>query len=66
MPPRNPRKCRTLSARAETLPKNPVCLADEPVSGELVSGSEFPASRENAGNFSEFEPDQAKGVWLMR
>jgi acid phosphatase len=25
----------------------------------------FPASREFAGNFSKFEPDQAKGVWLM-
>jgi hypothetical protein len=41
-------------------------MADEPVSGELVSGSKIPASREFAGNFSEFEPDQAKGVWLMR
>jgi hypothetical protein len=28
--------------------------------------SKFPAIREFAGNFSEFEPDQAKGVWLMR
>jgi site-specific DNA recombinase len=28
--------------------------------------SKFPASREFAGNFSEFEPNQAKGVWLMR
>jgi hypothetical protein len=29
MPPPNPRKCRTLSARAETLPKKPVCLANK-------------------------------------
>jgi hypothetical protein len=47
-------------------PEKPVCMADETVSGEPVSGSKFPASREFAGNFSEFEPDQAKGVWLMR
>src|SRR6202047_506644 len=40
-------------------------LADEPVSREPVCGSKFPASRENAGNFCEFEPDQAKGGWLM-
>jgi len=39
-------------------------MADETVSGEPVSGSKFPASRENAGNFCEFEPDQANGVWL--
>ena len=34
--------------------------------GEPVSDSKFPVSREFAGNFSEFEPDRAKGVWLMR
>jgi len=41
-------------------------VADEPVSGEPVCEHKFPASREFAGNFSEFEPDQAKGVWLGR
>ena len=39
-------------------------LADETVSREPVSGFQIPASRENAGNFCEFVPDQANGVWL--
>jgi transposase len=46
--------------------RRPNSVADEAVSGEPVSVSKFPASREFAGNFSEVEPDQAKGVWLMR
>jgi hypothetical protein len=41
-------------------------LADEPVNGEPVSGSKFPAIREFAANFSEFEPNQAKSVGLRR
>jgi hypothetical protein len=53
-------------ANREIKPQRQDWLADEPVSGEPVCERKFPASREFAGNFSEFEPDQAKGVWLMR
>jgi hypothetical protein len=48
----------------EIKPRRPDCLADETVSGEPVSVAN--SLLENAGNFCEFEPDQAKGVWLKR
>ena len=56
---------KTISATEETTNTQRFeanSLADGTVNGEPVSGSKFPASREFAGNFSEFEPDQAKGV----
>jgi hypothetical protein len=37
-------------------------MADEPVSREPVSGQKFPASREFAGNFCEFEPDANRSL----
>jgi hypothetical protein len=42
------------------------CMADEGSQRRTSLRGKFPASREFAGNFSEFEPNQAKGVWLMR
>ena len=55
---------RSLEERQRILDEDGV--ADETVGREPVSGREFPASREFAGNFREFEPNQAKGVWLER
>jgi hypothetical protein len=37
----------------EIKPRRPDCLADDAVSGEPVSGSEFPVIREKTGNFAE-------------
>ncbi len=61
-----PAEISAVVSNREKSGQRPNRLADEPVNGEPVSGCKFPASREFAGNFSEFEPNQAKSVGLRR
>jgi hypothetical protein len=45
-----------LSARSETLPKKPVCVADETVCGEPVCGSNSLLTGNITGNFTKIGP----------